>query len=163
MCGCGALAVPSWIHGPGADSPNTLRERANEMANLSRAKQDVDTEWMIGVSPSDLGLRLTRQVPSVVLHTSHHDPRQCAQSCFQDLRTGEAHRQSARPSQPKKHHEFRLACRYLEEPGLGTLWELQPFLRTLLEVLPEGTWDPGHPKFNRRVRSLGLLLEKSNT
>ena len=31
-------------------------------------------------------------------------------------------------------------CQYLEEPVLGTLWETQSCLYTLLEVLPEYTW-----------------------
>ena len=36
-----------------------------------------------------------------------------------------------------------LACssRYLEEPVLSVLWETQSSLFTLLEVLPEETWD----------------------
>ena len=32
-------------------------------------------------------------------------------------------------------------CRCLEEPVLSVLWETQSSLHTLLETLPEGTWD----------------------
>ena len=42
-------------------------------------------------------------------------------------------------------------CRSLEEPVLSTLWENQWSLCTLLETLPEETWQLECPEFNRRV------------
>ena len=53
------------------------------------------------------------------------------------------------------------ACRYLEEPVLSALWEIQGSLYVLMQVLPEGTWDYGYPSFDKLVvRDLDLLLEE---
>jgi len=55
-----------------------------------------------------------------------------------------------------------LACasRYLEEPVLSTLWEMQLSLCTLLRVLPRGTWEFGYVEDENRnvVRDAGLWL-----
>jgi len=60
-----------------------------------------------------------------------------------------------------------LACssRYLEEPVLSTLWEIQSSFCTLPEVLPGQTWHirDEHTNWDSTVRGLNLLLEKSNT
>ena len=51
------------------------------------------------------------------------------------------------------------ACRYLEEPILGTLWETQESLCTLLEVLPRDCWYYERTGlYERVVRGLSLLL-----
>lgn len=51
-------------------------------------------------------------------------------------------------------------CRSLEEPVLSTLWEAQWSLCTLLETLPEETWQLQHPEFDRQVvRGLRPSLE----
>jgi len=47
-------------------------------------------------------------------------------------------------------------CRCLEEPVLGTLWETQQFLSTLLEVLPKANWDIEGTMGNYTVRGLDL-------
>jgi hypothetical protein len=55
------------------------------------------------------------------------------------------------------------ACRYLEEPILSTLWETQRSLPTLLQVLPEETWDCEYPEPGEHVvRGLDLPLEELN-
>jgi len=53
------------------------------------------------------------------------------------------------------------ACRCLEEPVLSTLWETQSVLHTLLEVLPEETWDFEYLE-KHVVCDLDLLSEESN-
>ena len=64
---------------------------------------------------------------------------------------------------PNSAMNLACACRCLEEPVLRTLWEAQPSLLTLLNVLPEENWDVGCPEGKCVVRCLDLLLEKSNT
>ena len=52
------------------------------------------------------------------------------------------------------------ACRSLEEPVLSALWEMQWSLFTVLEVLPEGTWEVLCPEpRNHMVRGLSSPLE----
>ena len=52
------------------------------------------------------------------------------------------------------------ACRSLEEPVLSTLWETQWSFFTLLEVLPEGTWELRHLEPGENlVRGLNSPLE----
>jgi len=41
---------------------------------------------------------------------------------------------------PKSTMDLARTCRYLEEPVLSVLWQTQPWLDTLLKVLPEKTW-----------------------
>ena len=64
---------------------------------------------------------------------------------------------------PNSAMNLACACRCLEEPVLRTLWEAQPSLLTLLNVLPGENWDVGCPEGKFVVRCLDLLLEKSNT
>ena len=47
------------------------------------------------------------------------------------------------PISRKSAVNLACVCRSLEEPVLSTLWEEQSALHTLLEVLPEATWDTG--------------------
>jgi len=58
-----------------------------------------------------------------------------------------------------------LACtsRYLEEPVLSTLWEIQDSLCTLLKMLPRDTWDwDAQEPTDSVVRNLNLPLEGLN-
>ena len=62
---------------------------------------------------------------------------------------------------PKSAVNLACASRCPEEPVLSTLWATQQSLDTLLEVLPEGTWD--HLYLGLRetvVCGLNLPLEK---
>ena len=52
-------------------------------------------------------------------------------------------------------------CRYLEEPVLSTLWEIQYSLGILLGVLPEAIWVPEYWMGDYVVRSLDPPLEGS--
>ena len=55
-------------------------------------------------------------------------------------------------------------CLYLEEPVLSTLWETQRSLSTLLEVLPEGSWQYISLVSGRRVvRDLALPRWRNQT
>ena len=52
------------------------------------------------------------------------------------------------------------ACRSLEEPILSTLWETKCHFFTLLQVLPEGTWElRGSGSAENLVRGLNSPLE----
>ena len=55
-------------------------------------------------------------------------------------------------------------CRFLEEPVLSALWETQPWVKTLLEVLPQETWNREYVEFYNgwEVRDLDLSLDVSN-
>ena len=48
-------------------------------------------------------------------------------------------------------------CRYLEEPALSMLWEMQHSFCTLLDVLPEETWKLERWPAEHGVRGLILL------
>ena len=61
---------------------------------------------------------------------------------------------------PRDAVNLACACRYLEEPALCTLWEIQWSLCTLLRVLPEENWEIEYPKGGLAVRGLDVLLEK---
>ena len=54
------------------------------------------------------------------------------------------------------------ACRYLEEPVLSALWEIQRSLYVLLGVLPEETRGWKYRSGGSMVRVLDLPSEKSN-
>jgi len=53
-------------------------------------------------------------------------------------------------------------CRYLEEPVLSMLWETQHSFCTLLEVLPEETWELECRPTERVVRGPVLSLRGLN-
>jgi hypothetical protein len=54
------------------------------------------------------------------------------------------------------------ACRFLEEPVLSILWEVQWSLCVLLQVLPQGTWKFPRPIYEKHVVcDLYLPLESS--
>ena len=68
------------------------------------------------------------------------------------------------PANQESAVNLACVCRYLEESVLSTLWEKQQSLHTLLETLPRGTWDWGHPAQGESVvRNLNLPLEEKNT
>jgi len=56
------------------------------------------------------------------------------------------------------------ACRYLEEPVLSTLWEIQESLHNLLETLPGDNWDWGYPAQGESVVcNPNIQMEETNT